>query len=115
MANSRRDMNNPFLRRVIWLDENQRSLLSLAAESAIINPKSDSLLCDNVLKEIMLAELDFLRNKNSLVLSAIRGLRLPKTALPIYLCYAEIQEIISYTKVDIEKIKEILDNGNNSV
>lgn len=112
MTSNGQDMNNPFLRRAVWLDDSQRSLLSLAAKSATLNPNSDSLLCDSVLEEIATAELEFTRNKNSLILGVIRGLKLPKTALPVYLCYAEITEVISCTKVDITKLKEILDTGS---
>jgi hypothetical protein len=112
MTNNKREMNNPFLRRAVWLDDNQRSLLCLAVESAMLNTKSDSILCNSILKEIKLSELEFMRNKNSLVLGAIHGLRLPRTALPIYLCHVEIEEVLTYTKIDISTIKEILNAGS---
>lgn len=107
-------MINPFLRRAIWLSENQRNLLRAAAESAANNKKADKMLCESVIREINKSELEFSnQNKNSLIKNFVSGLKLPRTSLPVYLCYAEIKEVQSCTKVDITELNESLkwENG----
>jgi hypothetical protein len=114
MNNSGVVMINPFLRKAIWLSENQRNLLRAAAESAANNKKSDKMLCESIIQELYKAEREFSNQaKSSLIKNFIDGLKLPRTSLPVYLCYAEIKEVQLYTKIDISELSESLkwENG----
>lgn len=106
-------MINPFLRKAVWLSESQRDLLRSAAISAKENSKSDTMLCESVLNELEKTEKEFShQTKNALVRKFIDGLKLPKTSLPIYLCYAEVTEIKLYARIDIAAIEDSINWEN---
>ena len=101
-------MINPFLKSAVWLSDSQRALLLSAAEGAARNPKSDTLLCESVIKEIESAELASRGQAGYLANMFARGLRLPKTTRPVNLCYAEISEVIRHSPIDISELYKAL-------
>ena len=106
-------MINPFLKSAVWLDDSQRTLLLTAAESAAVNPKSDTLLCRSVIKEIENAEIATKGQAGYLANIFAKGLRLPKTTRPVNLCFAEISEVITYSPIDISELYKALGVDEN--
>lgn len=108
-------MINPFLKSAVWLNDSQRGLLLSAAEMAAKNPKSDTLLCESVIKEIEAAELTSQGQAGYLANIFARGLRLPKTVKPVNLCFAEIAEVIRYSPIDISELYKALGVDPNGI
>jgi hypothetical protein len=101
-------MINPFLRSAVWLNDSQRALLLSAAEMAMKNPKSDSFLCESVIKEIEAAEISARGQAGYLANIFAKGLRLPQSARPVNLCFAEISEVVRYSPIDLGEIYDAL-------
>lgn len=108
MPDSERDMINPFLRSAVWLNDGQRALLLSAADMAMKNPKSDSFLCESVIKEIESAEVTARSQAGYLANIFAKGLRLHQSARPVNLCFAEIAEVIMYSPIDLSEIYNAL-------
>jgi hypothetical protein len=86
------------LRKACWLTNSQRLELLEGAKRAQLHKKSDSQLCEDII-----SELEHLENRieslRPVVRSVVFGLKLPLDALPVYISYAETQQICLYGKI----------------
>lgn len=94
-------MSDPHLKRPVWLTTVQRQKLKEATVVAIQHPDADIEVCKIVLSELIESTH---RNVNvtQTVKVIIKGLRMPKDILPVFICDEEAFQIIRYGNLDVE-------------
>lgn len=99
-------MYDPHLRKACWLTSSQRIELLEGAQRAQHHKNSDEELCVSIIQEI-----EYLENRietlRPIVKSVVVGLKLPLDALPVYISYAETQQICKYGKIS-DDLKNVI-------
>lgn len=99
-------MYDPHLRKACWLTASQRLELLEGAKRAQSHKESDSSLCESIIHEIGYLE-SRIESLRPTVKSVVFGLNLPLDALPIYISYAETQQVCKYGKIP-EDLRNII-------
>lgn len=92
-------MRDPLLRLPFWLTHDQRHKLGNATLTAIQHVDADIDLCQSLLQEILDANHRE-ETVTRLVSLMIEGLRLPADIVPVFLCDAEITQVVLYGDLD---------------
>lgn len=94
-------MSDPHLKRPVWLTTEQRQKLKEATVAAIQHPDADIESCKIILSELIESTH---RNVNitHTVRIVVKGLRMPKDTLPVFICDIDAYQIIQYGNLDGE-------------
>lgn len=92
-------MSDPHLKRPVWLTTEQRHKVKEALVVAIQHPEADIEVCKMILSELIESHHRDLKVTQNVKI-IIKGLRMPKDILPIYICDVEAWQIIKYGKLD---------------
>lgn len=92
-------MIDPNLRIPFWLTHDQRHKLGNATLTAIQNDDADIDLCQSLLHELLDAGHRETASTR-LVSVMIERLRLPDDITPVFLCEAEISQVVLYGDLD---------------
>jgi len=97
----RTDMYDPHLKKACWLTREQRYELEEGALRAREHKKASTDLCES-----LISELSYIENRiealKPIVQSVVSGLKLPSDALPVYISFAESQQVCRYGKISQE-------------
>lgn len=88
-------MNDPMMRRAVWLTESQRLQLLEAATRACAAEGANAALCAALIVELE-ALATRLLDLHADIRTTVNGLQMPADCLPVYTCDAELEQVILF-------------------